>query len=67
MAAVAPVHQKRRRESCVLVLLRCACGYLERWPLPIGARVLGRCTCPRCGEQLHEDLEAPAIDSARLR
>lgn len=66
MTALAPLHHKQRRASTVLVMFRCACGYLERWPLPPAA-MIGRCTCPRCGEQLHADPEAQAIDSGRLR
>ena len=68
VATLDPGLDRRRRRSCVLVFLICAsCDYRERWPLPVGVHVRGRCTCPSCGGQLHEDLEAPAIDTGRLR
>jgi hypothetical protein len=67
MTAIGPVHLKQRRESCVLVFLRCACGYRERWPVPLTVSTVGRCTCPKCGGQLHEDREPAQLGSERLR
>lgn len=55
---IGPVHHKRRREQTVQVVLRCDCGYAERWPLPFNASP-GRCTCPECGGQLHEPPDEP--------
>lgn len=60
---IGPVHRKRRRESTVMVVLRCECGYAEHWPLPFAAHP-GRCTCSRCGGQLREPGDEPPASTA---
>lgn len=68
MATIAPVHVKHRREATMLVFFLCGgCNYRERWPLPFAHPAIGRCTCPRCGGQLHEDPDAEPVGSGRLR
>lgn len=60
---MACVRQGRRRIPFVYVVLHCTCGFAERWPMPHTVHP-GRCTCPRCGDQLQEPGGEPGAETA---